>query len=64
MVGRTTQVSAREAAAELLRRSAIVRYMEYCDRTCTAGMRAWRLARARQLIEEARGLRSQFTPLP
>lgn len=64
MVGRTTQVSAREAAAELLRRAAIARHMEYCDRTRTAGMRAFHLARARQLIEEARGLRSQFTALP
>lgn len=58
------QPTAREAAAELLRRAAVARHMQYCDRNPTVGLRAHRLGAARRLIAEARQVRSRFNQLP
>lgn len=60
----STRITAREAAAALLRRAAIARHAQYCDRPPSPGLRAHRLRRARQLIAEARRLRARFAPLP
>lgn len=61
LIGRA---AAREVAAECLRRAAIARRTQYCDRDPTAGLRAHRLGAARRLIAEARQIRAWFTPLP
>lgn len=58
------QPTAREYAAECLRRAAAARRMQYCDRRPSPGLRTHRLRQVRQLIAEARRLRPRFAPLP
>lgn len=60
----STRITAREYAAECLRRAAVARHMQYCDRQPTATLRAHRLGTARRLIAEARHVRSRFNQLP